>query len=121
MARDRPVRNMFGFPSLDEPVVVDFPGLSGCRVSAVSGLLQTARDSRRRSNPTDALLTRVFNMRHARDCPHPDNPATQVHVFEMGAGGPHAELPVAVQPDLSVAQQGAGGVHHVAFHIPDAN
>ena len=72
-------------------------------------------------NPTDALLTRIFNMRHARDCPHPDNPATQVHVFEMGAGGPHAELHVAVQPDLSVAQQGAGGVHHVAFRTPDAN
>ena len=26
-------------------------------------------------NPTDGLLTRVFNMRQARDCPHPDNPA----------------------------------------------
>jgi glyoxalase family protein len=38
-----------------------------------------------------------------------------VHVFEMGAGGPSAELHVAVQPDLPVARQGAGGVHHVAF------
>ena len=25
-------------------------------------------------SPTDALLTRVFNMRLVRDCPHPDNP-----------------------------------------------
>src|SRR5512134_2064243 len=24
-------------------------------------------------NPTDTLLTRVFNMRPVRDCPHPDN------------------------------------------------
>ena len=72
-------------------------------------------------NPTDILLTRVFNMRLVRDCPHPDNPATRVHVFEMGSGGPHAELHVAVQPDLPVVQQGAGGVHHVAFRTPDAH
>jgi glyoxalase family protein len=72
-------------------------------------------------NPTDVLLTRVFNMRLARDCPHPDNPGTRVHVFEMGSGGPHAELHVAVQPDLPVGRQGAGGVHHVAFRTPDAN
>ena len=72
-------------------------------------------------NPTDTLLTRVFNMRAVRDYPHPDNPATRVHVFEMGNGGPPAELHVAVQPDLPVAQQGAGGVHHVAFRTPDVN
>ena len=72
-------------------------------------------------NPTDALLTRVFNMRPVRDCPHPDNPGARVHVFEMGRGGPHAELHVAVQPDLPDARQGAGGVHHVAFRTPDVN
>jgi glyoxalase family protein len=72
-------------------------------------------------NPTDSLLTRVFNMRQARDCPHPDNPATRVHVFEMGGGGAHAELHVAVQPDLPVARQGAGGVHHVAFRSRDSD
>src|SRR5688500_15625694 len=72
-------------------------------------------------SPTEGLLTRVFNMRHVRDCPHPDNPGTRVHVFEMGSGGPMAELHVAVQPDLPVAYQGAGGVHHVAFRTPDAN
>jgi glyoxalase family protein len=72
-------------------------------------------------NPTATLLTRVFNMRHVRDYPHPENPGTRVHVFEMGSHGPHAELHVAVQPDLPVARQGAGGVHHVAFRTPDAN
>jgi glyoxalase family protein len=72
-------------------------------------------------SPTATLLTRVFNMRLARECPHPDNPGTRVHVFEMGAGGPQAELHVAVQPDLPVASQGAGGVHHVAFRTPDAH
>jgi glyoxalase family protein len=73
-------------------------------------------------SPTDALLTDVFNMRQVSDRPHPDNPGSRVHVFEMGAGGgPHAELHVAVQPDLPVARQGAGGVHHVAFRVPDAD
>jgi len=72
-------------------------------------------------NPTDVLLTRVFNMRQVRECPHPDNPAIRVHVFEMGGGGPHAELHVAVQPDLPVARQGAGGVHHVAFRSRDSD
>jgi glyoxalase family protein len=73
-------------------------------------------------SPTDALLTRVFEMRPVREFPHPDNPGTCVHVFEMGrGGGPHAELHVAVQPDLPVVRQGAGGVHHVAFRTPDAD
>ena len=72
-------------------------------------------------NPTDDLLTRVFNMKQVRDYPHPYNPATRVHVFEMSGGGAHAELHIAVQPDLPVSRLGAGGVHHVAFRSPDAD
>jgi glyoxalase family protein len=76
-------------------------------------------------NPTDLLLTGALNMRATRDYPHQDNPGTRIHVFEMGPGGaragPHAELHVAVQPDLPPVQQGAGGVHHVAFRTPDAD
>jgi glyoxalase family protein len=71
--------------------------------------------------PTDALLTGVLNMRAAREYPDPGLPGTTVHVFEMGDGGAHAELHVAVQPGLPVARQGAGGVHHVAFRTPDAD
>jgi glyoxalase family protein len=49
-----------------------------------------------------------------------DNGAgSRVHVYEMGEGGPAAELHVAVEPDLEPARQGAGGVHHVAFRTPD--
>lgn len=68
--------------------------------------------------PTEAVLTRLMNMRAVRDYASPDG-VGHVHVFEMGAGGPGAELHVAVQPDLPVAQQGAGAVHHVAFRVPD--
>jgi glyoxalase family protein len=37
----------------------------------------------------------------------------------MAAGGPAAEIHVIEQKDLPPAQQGAGGVHHVAFRTPD--
>ncbi|HEU4829701.1 MAG TPA: ring-cleaving dioxygenase [Gemmatimonadales bacterium] len=70
--------------------------------------------------PTDAML-RAVGMRPARTYPLPDDARQeQVHVYEMGAGGPGAELHVAVQPSLPPTRQGAGGVHHVAFRIPDA-
>lgn len=68
--------------------------------------------------PTQAVLTQVMNMRLVRDYASPDGQG-QVHVFEMGEGGAAAELHVAVQPGLPQARQGAGGVHHVAFRVPD--
>jgi glyoxalase family protein len=68
--------------------------------------------------PTDRMLRTVLNMRPVREYPHPESARHTVHVYEMGPGGPQAELHVAVQPDLPSASQGAGGVHHVAFRTP---
>jgi glyoxalase family protein len=68
--------------------------------------------------PTHAYLERV-GMREVRTYPHPEAPKDQVHVYEMGPGGVGAELHVAVQPSLSPARGGAGGVHHVAFRVND--
>ena len=74
---------------------------------------------------TDLVLRTVLGMRSVRTYPLPGRPADPVHVYEMGAPdgaggrGPHAELHVAVQPDLPAARQGAGAVHHVAFRVPD--
>ena len=70
---------------------------------------------------TDAILQQAMNMRAVRQYAHPEDASHTVHVYEMGEGGPAAELHVAVQPDLAVARQGAGGVHHVAFRTPDAD
>jgi glyoxalase family protein len=67
---------------------------------------------------TEIVLTRVLGMRKARDYPHAENPRNTVHVYEMADGGPHAEVHIAVQPELPVARLGAGGVHHVAFRTP---
>jgi glyoxalase family protein len=66
---------------------------------------------------TDLVLTHVMGMRPVRTYPDWTNPKNTVHVYEMGKGGPNAELHVAVQPELPVARQGAGAVHHVAFRI----
>ncbi|BCH20366.1 ring-cleaving dioxygenase [Mesorhizobium sp. L-8-3] len=67
---------------------------------------------------TALMLVHVMNMAEQRSYVSPDG-IGEVHVFSMGQGGPAAELHVAVQPDLPVARQGAGGVHHVAFRTPD--
>ena len=65
---------------------------------------------------TAHVLTDVMNMRRVRDyAAH----GAEIHVFEMGEGGPAAELHVIEDKDVPVARQGAGGVHHVAFRTPD--
>jgi glyoxalase family protein len=68
---------------------------------------------------SEAFLTEVMAMRRARSYQAADNAAVATHVFEMGDGGPAAELHVRVEPHLPRAEPGAGSVHHVAFRIPD--
>jgi glyoxalase family protein len=41
------------------------------------------------------------------------------HYFELGPGGPGAEVILSVPAEVGPAQQGHGGVHHVAFRVPD--
>jgi glyoxalase family protein len=68
----------------------------------------------------DLVLTTIMNMTRVRDYATPGNEETRTHVYQMGPGGAAAELHVSVEPNLPIAQPGAGGVHHVAFRIPDA-
>jgi glyoxalase family protein len=70
--------------------------------------------------PTDGVLRTVINMRAVRTYPDPEASNRTVHVYEMGQGGPAAELHVSERPDLPTAVPGAGSVHHVAFRTPDA-
>ncbi len=67
---------------------------------------------------TARVLTGVMNMRESRGYASPGSDH-RTRVFEMGVGGPAAELHVVERKDLPVARQGAGGVHHVAFRTPD--
>jgi glyoxalase family protein len=43
----------------------------------------------------------------------------RVVVFEVGPGGPGAEVRVVERAGAPLAQLGRGGVHHVAFRTPD--
>src|ERR1019366_9553731 len=70
---------------------------------------------------TDDILTRVMGMDHVREYTTSVDSPNALHVYKMAGDGPHAELHVAVQPQLSRARLGAGGVHHVAFRTPDEN
>jgi glyoxalase family protein len=70
---------------------------------------------------TDLVLTQVMNMKQVRDYAHPESKGDGVHVYQMGEGGPAAELHVAVRPNLAPAHPGFGGVHHVAFRSPDSD
>ncbi|GJD49160.1 Putative ring-cleaving dioxygenase MhqA [Methylobacterium crusticola] len=75
---------------------------------------------------TEAVLTGVMGMRAVRTYAAADAAAEgsaqqPVQVYAMGEGGPAAELHVVAEPALGPARQGAGGVHHVAFRIPDAD
>jgi len=65
---------------------------------------------------TALVLERALGMRRARTYPHDGR---EIHVFEMGPGGPAAELHVIGEPKAQAAVQGAGAVHHVAFRTPD--
>ncbi len=64
--------------------------------------------------PTEDVLTKVMGMtRRGTD--------GNTHVFAMKGKGPVAELHVVEESGLAPAQQGAGGVHHVAFNVPMAD
>jgi glyoxalase family protein len=63
---------------------------------------------------TDMALTRLMNMAPAEHF-------ANTHIYRMDGAGAVAELHVTVDPTLPPAQQGAGGVHHVAFNIPYAD
>jgi glyoxalase family protein len=66
---------------------------------------------------TAAVLTEVLGMRRERSFEAPEG---TIEVYGMGPGGPAAEI--QLHADASApARSGAGGVHHVAFRIPDGD
>ncbi|MBW3634935.1 MAG: ring-cleaving dioxygenase [Armatimonadetes bacterium] len=97
----------------DEPIIWERSPIPGeFQVRGLGPIVLSVPDLRR----TEPVLTRVLGMNRTREYRANQN---MVHVFEMGGGGPHAELHLAVEPDLPRAQLGAGGVHHLALRTPD--
>ena len=84
------------------------------QIRGLGPIVMSVPDIRR----TEPILTRVMGMEHAREYQDDTDSPHTVHVYQMRGDGPHAELQVAVQPDLPFAHLGAGGVHHVAFRTP---
>jgi glyoxalase family protein len=72
-----------------------------------------------RLEPSEQLLTSILGFRRARDYQLRSDPDQSVAVFEMGEGGPDAEVHVHVIASRDQAQVGIGGVHHVAFRTPN--
>lgn len=70
--------------------------------------------------PTDRFLTEALGLQRDRVYAVSDEGSHEAHVYVMGNGGANAEVHVHVRDDLSRARYGAGGVHHVALRVPDA-
>jgi glyoxalase family protein len=88
------------------PVAQAIRGLDGVTLSV------------KRLAPTSALLTDVLGFRKREE---DDRNGQRTATFDVGPGGPGAEVRVVERPDLPLrAGAGIGGVHHVAFRTPDA-
>jgi glyoxalase family protein len=68
---------------------------------------------------TSRVLTQVLGMRPTVKYADPEKEEFGIQVYEIGPGGASAELHVRVRPDLAPYRAGAGGVHHVAFRVPN--
>lgn len=65
--------------------------------------------------PSAKLLTETMGFRQAGTYQLDGHPVT---IFEVGPGGPGAEVHLDARPDAPRGLPGIGGVHHVAFRTP---
>ncbi|MRX72363.1 ring-cleaving dioxygenase [Bacillus lacus] len=70
--------------------------------------------------PTIGVLIEVLGFRRKGSYPAADENRPDILVFETGEGGSGAEIHIEPRPDLSPARLGRGGVHHVAFRVPNS-
>lgn len=98
-----------GTPWADSPVPQQY-GIIGLGPSTLTV---------RHLEPTAAVLTEVLGFREAGQYKAHDEPQRSIHVFSTGEGGAGAEVHVDERPDLEPERLGHGGVHHIAFRVPD--
>lgn len=82
---------------------------------AIRGIA-TVRLAVRSIGPTAGVLTELLGFREVEGYTIGSVP---VHIFTTGPGGLGTEVHVEERPEMP-AQQGIGGVHHVAFRTPTA-
>lgn len=73
----------------------------------------------RHLEPTAAVLTDVLGFTSAGQYEAPDGSGRPIHVFTTGEGGAGAEVHVDERSDIESERLGHGGVHHIAFRVPD--
>ena len=66
--------------------------------------------------PTERVLVDVLGFRRTGEYAEDGKSVT---TYEVGPGGPGAEVHVLVDPEAPRAHLGRGGVHHVAFRVPN--
>ncbi|EKN71273.1 glyoxalase family domain-containing protein [Neobacillus bataviensis LMG 21833] len=71
------------------------------------------------SEPTIGVLTEVMGFRLVGSYPSPEGNYPDILVYATGGGGSGAEVHIETRPDLPKARLGRGGVHHVAFRVPN--
>ena len=96
-----------GIPPADGPVEPEMA------VRGLHSVTLTLEDA----EPTSRLLTEVLGFRRADEY---ERDGARRIVFEVGPGGPGTEVHIEERPGLRLRRQvGIGGVHHVAFRVPD--
>ncbi|PFO08513.1 ring-cleaving dioxygenase [Bacillus sp. AFS076308] len=71
------------------------------------------------AEPTIGILTEVMGFRFVSSYPSLEGEYPNIMVFATGEGGSGAEVHIETRPDLPRARIGRGGVHHVAFRVPN--
>ncbi len=83
---------------------------------AIRGLY-AVRLTLRRLEPSARFLTETLGFRQAGS--YQSAQQRPVTIFEVGPGGPGAEVHIEVWPEAPYGHPAIGGVHHVAFRTPD--
>ncbi|WP_066305680.1 ring-cleaving dioxygenase [Bacillus sp. FJAT-29814] len=71
------------------------------------------------AEPTVGVLTEVMGFRYVGSYPSLEGDFPDIAVYATGEGGSGAEVHIETRPDLPRARLGRGGVHHVAFRVPN--
>lgn len=101
----------------DAPVAPGTPWVAGpvADESAIRGL-EGVTLALKSLPPTAAILTSVLGFRQV--CEY-DEAGHRAAIYEVGPGGPGAQIRLVERPDLPRrAMVGAGGVHHIALRVP---
>ncbi|MEH7584982.1 VOC family protein, partial [Priestia megaterium] len=71
------------------------------------------------SEPTVDVLTNIMGFRYVSSYPSLAGDHRDILVYATGEGGSGAEVHIETRPDLPKVRLGRGGVHHVAFRVPN--